>query len=202
MRAGFSSGAMSRIKAAGFTTIVLAIFLLAGIFALSGVDSFRIRMRSPAPDFQLLDTSNRAQSLGSFRGSEVILYFGYAQCKLVCAPAAFRMKRLLSDPDLGNAKAVFVNIDPEESLSHLRALEDGSDHRFVVLRGDEKAIQSLATRYSGFAGYRTKEGEIEHSGFAYLIDPDGRLAFIYPEMNAAQIREDILRLRAEHERVL
>jgi protein SCO1/2 len=132
----------------------------------------------------LVDTSGRAFSLRDLRGRVVLINFGYTHCPDVC-PTTLAIDRqvLRARPD--TAAVVFVTVDPErdtvEALaSYLRYFEAP----IVGLTGDPTVVASVAAgwRVTVVFGPRDAAGNypVTHSAGTYVVDPDGRLRFLYP----------------------
>src|SRR5512140_2927320 len=91
-----------------------------------------------ARDFQLLDQDGQPRSLKDFRGTLVVLFFGYTQCPDVCPTTMAELaeaKRLLG-ADGARVQGLFVTVDPERDTPQvLKAYLANFDPSFLALRG-------------------------------------------------------------------
>lgn len=76
---------------------------------------FDVTGASYAQDFRLTDFNAQERKLADFRGSAVLVYFGFIQCPDVCPTAltrAVEVKRLLG-PAGDRLQVIFITVDPE-----------------------------------------------------------------------------------------
>ena len=151
--------------------------------------------------FTLTDQHGSSRSLGEFRGKLVLLYFGYTQCADLCPADMMTIGRLLAS--LGReARALqplFVTLDPERDTPAVLGKYVLDFHpRFIALRGGERETRRVATaykiHYEKLAPTQAGRDVIEHTGFVFLLDKEGRYLAAFPsgtgvERIAARVRE-------------
>lgn len=155
------------------------------------------------PVLALSDTANRPRTLADFRGSIVLLSFGYTHCPDVCPTtlAKFAQVRRLLGADGAKVQAVFVTVDPERDTAELLAKYVPSfDPGFIGLRGTEE--QTDAATKSFHANYQIVEyrGDVlvDHTASTYLIDAHGRARLVNPyDQTARDLADDVLALLRE-----
>jgi len=137
--------------------------------------------------FTLTDPNGKKRSLSDFRGKLVLLYFGYTSCPDVCPTdlAAIASLMALMGADAGEIQPLFVTLDPaRDTAAVLREYAAAFDARIVALRGSEAETRRVATLYKTyFAKVRptgSKTYVIDHTGFIYLIDREGRYVAFFP----------------------
>ncbi len=138
-------------------------------------------------DFRLLDQHGQAWSLASARGKVVLLTFGYTHCPDICPATLANLSAALAElgNDRGAVTPVFVSLDPVRDTSlHLSIYLANFDAAMVGLTGTEGEVRSVAQRYR--VKYEARDGgpnlgvTIDHTAFVYLIDPQGRLRYLFP----------------------
>jgi len=137
--------------------------------------------------FSLVGEGGKPITLEDFRGSVVMLTFGFTTCPDICPTTLFSLKRLRAK--LGDAakdfKVIFVTLDPErDSPDHTAAYAGHFGPGVVGLGGNMQAIKETADRYKTKFFKKPIEGgegayTIAHSDFMYLLDAQGRTRAIY-----------------------
>ncbi len=148
-------------------------------------------------DFRLTDTAGQVRTLADYRGSVVMLFFGFAQCPDVCPTAlarAVEVKRLLG-VDASRLRVLFITIDPERDTPEvLREYMSAFDPEFVGLRGDEVTTLATAKAFKVFY-QKVATGSsytMDHTALTYVFDPQGRLRIaLRHEQNAAAYAADV-----------
>ena len=155
------------------------------------------------PDFRLEQANGQPLTLADWRGKWSIVYFGYASCPDVCPTTLAALKAAWGD--LGKRglhdklRIGFVSVDPERDTHEVLTKYVGfysSD--FLAASGSDEELTKI-TRALGLVYTRTKKPdgsiEVDHSGSAVIIDPQGRLAGILrPPFEAKAISDDMATL--------
>jgi len=157
----------------------------------------------PAYDFTLADQTGQPLTLGSMRGDEVILFFGYTHCPDECPITMAHLATVyhaLSPADQKRVQVVFVTVDPRrDTRAELKRYLRAFDQHFIGLTGSASA---LASTYRAYAvdrrlveEARTGKEDVAHSSTIYLIDPRGRLRVLFDwNANLADIEHDVKEL--------
>ena len=132
---------------------------------------------------ELTDHTGRPRKLEDFRGSAVVLFFGFTQCPDICpttlAEIAGALKKLGRDSD--RVQVLVVSVDPERDTPKLLGdYVTAFDKRFLGLRGDLAATRRVAQEFKIYFEKR-KQGAsytVDHSAQSYVIDPQGRLRLL------------------------
>jgi protein SCO1/2 len=113
------------------------------------------------------------------------MYFGFTHCPDTCPTALLKITHALEElAELDAAKAegvvpMFISIDPERDTPEaLRSYAEHFHPRLVALTGTRRQLEELGRVYGVFfAKVPTgPPGEylVDHTGFVYLIGPDGK----------------------------
>ena len=153
--------------------------------------------------FTLEDGNGKAVTDRDFRGSYMLVYFGYTFCPDVCpttlSAMADAMDRL--GPQAGRVRPVFITVDarrdtPSVVKQYVAAFGQG----IVGLTGTPEEIAKVAKAYRVYyAEHRTGPGAddyaMDHSSVLYLMDPNG--GFVAPmrtDMSGAELSANLRRL--------
>ena len=150
--------------------------------------------------FSLVDQSGRTISDRDFRGTPMLIYFGYTNCPDQCPLDAQVISAVIDRLDhRGTIVApIFITTDPaRDTPARLAQFLAAFHPRFVGLTGSADAIEKLATAY-GAQGERINETapqtyDVTHPSFAYLMGRKGEfLRTIHLEDEPDAIAETIV----------
>ena len=157
------------------------------------------------PDFELRKTDDRPLTLADWRGRWNVVYFGYASCPDVCPTtlAAFKQswKQLGEHGLQDRVRFDFVSVDPQrDTAERLHDYVAFFSPDFVAATGTDEQLTAL-TRALGLLYVRTTKPdgsiEVDHSGSAVIVDPQGRLVGLFrPPFAPAAISADLATLVA------
>lgn len=165
-----------------------------------------VQNREPLPAFALQGTHGRFSN-AELRGSWTFLFFGYTQCPDICPTALALMKdvraalsRREAVPSAPTFRVIFVSVDPgRDNADLMRQYLAAFDPGFIGASGDDAELAPLVAALGVY--YRRNDREdkrnytVDHSAAIHLIDPQGRLAAVFPApQDAAQIAEDYRRI--------
>ena len=132
--------------------------------------------------FQLTDHNGRDVDAESFRGSFVLVLFGFTHCRVVCPRALARLSAALDA--LGETPvrlvALYITVDPDRDnpqvmRDYLRAYPS-----ILGLTGSRAQIDDAKRSFRVFARRSTSSADdggydVPHTAITYLLDPEGRL---------------------------
>ena len=179
--------------ACAITLTVLVAFFLSRYGAYRKVqEQFYGQILEPAQegyDFRLIDQNGKPFQLSQLRGKVVLFSFGYTHCPDVCPTTLTdfgKIYRALSENDRKRVQVLFISVDSRrdqpETLKNYIPFFDTS---FLGLTGDANHINEATKAYGASYEFVHHPGEdpdvyfVDHSAYAYLIDPDGRWKAIY-----------------------
>ena len=130
--------------------------------------------------FTLSDVNGKERTLEDFRGSYVMLFYGFTQCPDVCPTTlgrAVEVRKKLG-ADAAKLRVVFVSVDPDRDTPELlRNYLQAFDPEFVGLRGTGEQTKVAAKALNVFFEKVPTGGSytINHTALTYIFDPQGRL---------------------------
>jgi protein SCO1/2 len=135
--------------------------------------------------FELVDQHGVARTDADFRGSYLLVYFGYTYCPDLCPTTLIEMEDALdrlaaADPaKAARVVPMFVTVDPARDTPEVLASYAAGFHpRLVALTGSQKALDRMGRRYGVRYGRAPGRGPddylVDHTSFVYLMGPDGR----------------------------
>ena len=144
-------------------------------------------------DFNLLSEFSNSTSLKDFKGSKLIVYFGFTYCPDVCPGTLSILSDVLSDINNTNIKLLFVSLDPKrdnnitKTNDYLRYFYKNSQ---ALLVKNEKELKDITKNYGVIYNIVDLNNSymkytIAHSNKLYFIDEDGNfiksVSDLYPE---------------------
>jgi protein SCO1 len=131
---------------------------------------------------QLADQNGKVRTLADFKGSAVLVFFGYTQCPDVCPTTLAEMKAVknLLGEDGKRFQVLFVTVDPERDTAELLGQYMAAfDPNFLGLRGDAESTAKVAKDFKVFyqkvPGSTPDTYSMDHTAGSYIFDPQGRL---------------------------
>ena len=137
--------------------------------------------------FDLIDQNGRRRTDAEFRGKLLVLYFGYTYCPDVCPADLMAISSAIDllGPAGNDVQPIFITVDPQrDTVEHLRDYVSSFHPRLIGLTGPAHDIRKLALAYKVYyAEVATERGvpyAIDHTGFIYLVDRDGKYLGFFP----------------------
>jgi protein SCO1/2 len=135
---------------------------------------------TPAPAFDLVDEQGRAVSLQSLRGKAVALTFLDPVCTSDCPVIAqeFRMTDGVLGADAGRVALVAIDANPRYiQTGYLAAFDQQEGLQRIgnwhYLTGRLPQLQAVWRSFGEEVNYEPGGAMVDHSEFAYVIDPAG-----------------------------
>jgi protein SCO1/2 len=158
------------------------------------------------PEFHLAQANGQPLSLENWRGHWNVVYFGYTNCPDVCPTTLATFKQVWKDLGQrnlsGRVRFDFISVDPErDTPEHLRQYVGFFNADFIAATGSDQELTPLS-RALGLIYSRTTAAngnvEVDHSGSAIIIDPQGRLVGMFrPPFVASALSADLATLIGE-----
>lgn len=139
-------------------------------------------------EFTLQDASGKTVKASDFRGRYLLVYFGFTHCPDICPTSLLLMSNALEQLGAKAAKIqpIFITVDPERDTPKLvGTYVSHFGKNFVGLTGTPAQVKQAADNFKVFySKVDTKESAlgyvVDHSGFIYLMGPDGKYVAHFP----------------------
>lgn len=156
--------------------------------------------------FSLADTAGLPVTDKTYAGQPMLVYFGFTHCPDICPSGLQVISAALDKLGPGAAKVspLFITLDPERDTGPKLGEYLKSFHpRLIGLTGSPDAIAGVTKAYRVYAkkvASDTGSGDysIDHSGFMYLMDADGKYVTHFPHnVSAEQLSAKLAELLAK-----
>ena len=139
-------------------------------------------------DFTLTDSSGTTITNDSFAGKYRLVFFGFTHCPDICPTSLLVMQNAIDQ--LGEKGKdiipIFITVDPQrDDKETIGRYVKNFGPRMVGLTGTAEQIRSVAEAYKVY--YQKVEDKdsalgytVDHSGFIYLMEPDGKYLAHFP----------------------
>jgi peroxiredoxin Q/BCP len=145
-----------------------------------------------APDFTLPDQDGEALTLSGLRGQTVVLYFYPRADTPGCTTQACGVRDHGTDYEAAGARV--VGVSPDE-VADVKKFADKFDLDFTLLADADHAVAEAYGTWGEKSMYGKKYWGVQRSTF--LIDPEGRIARVFPKVSPKTHDEVLLEALAE-----
>ncbi|MGY4476993.1 SCO family protein [Bradyrhizobium sp. USDA 3364] len=151
--------------------------------------------------FALTDQAGHARTDKEFRGSLMLVYFGFTYCPDVCPTdlqaIGLALDKLGQDGD--QVQPIFITVDPErDTAAHLADYVPMFHPRLIGLTGSADAIRKVADAYKVYYARVPQDAgdyTVDHTAYIYLMDRDGNYLGFFPPGTSAERMVEIIRPR-------
>lgn len=141
--------------------------------------------------FTLTGEDGKRYAWDDFKGKYRMVYFGYAFCPDACPTDVAVMMRGFQKFEKEHAdqaakvQPLFVTIDPaRDTVKVVKEFTDSFHPKLLGLTGTQAEVDTAAKAFRVYAARGKDLGKgnylMDHSRFAYLMDPDGKPLVILP----------------------
>ena len=134
-----------------------------------------------APDVGAMSTSGNALNISDFKGSWLVLYFYPKSFTPGCTKEACSLRDGYAEIQAAGARILGVSIDP---IGRQNEFKKEHNLPFDLLADDNKEV-TKAFKALGLGGLMAQRK-------TFLIDPEGKIAFIFDSVNPALHGEQVL----------
>lgn len=193
------------------------LFTAAAVF--SGLFVFAKLDRQPAPKpaassnavagvsvggaFSLTDHTGKAVTEKDYAGYYQLVFFGFTYCPMICPTTLSNIAEAmgkLDEAQRARLKTLFVTVDPERDTVAQMAIYVAQFHPDIIgLTGSKEQTDAMVKAYRVYAQKTQENGvtdySMNHSGYIYLMSPDGQLLEILSSETSAAALLTVLRTR-------
>lgn len=138
--------------------------------------------------FALIDHEGRRRADVDFRGKVMVIYFGFTYCTDVCPTDLQSIGNALDllGPLADKVQPLFISVDPEtDTPEQLRKFVGLFHPRIVGLTGSAAQIRRVTNDFKVYYAKteptRKLDPAVDHSGYTFLMGPDGAyIGFLPP----------------------
>lgn len=145
-----------------------------------------------APDFTLPDQDGNEVTLSKLRGQPVVLYFYPRADTPGCTTQACGIRDHRAEYDAAGARVLGVSPDPIRAVSKF-AGKHSLD--FTLLADEDHSVADLYGTWVEKSMYGKKYWGVQRATF--IIDPDGKLARVFPKVSPKTHDEVVLAALAD-----
>jgi cytochrome oxidase Cu insertion factor (SCO1/SenC/PrrC family) len=151
--------------------------------------------------FSLIDHNGQPRSDKDFRGKLLLIYFGFIYCSDICPIDLQAISGALDKlgPQAGDVQPLFITVDPEQDTPDQLKPHVALFHpKLIGLTGSLAQIRKVANDFKVYfaksqSSIKDDRG-VDHSGFTFLIDREGRYLGFFPPATSADQIATVLRL--------
>ncbi len=168
----------------------------------------------PGGPFTLVDHTGRTVTDKDFRGSFLLVFFGYTHCPDVCPLTLAQVSATLKalGKDARSVRPLFITVDPERDTPEVLASYVRVFHPAIIgLTGTLQQIRAVTKAYKAHyakAPLKTADKvsypshyKVDHTAFIYLMGPHGNFLEVFgfktsPQKMAEKIRDALKKERS------
>ncbi|MFO0389134.1 MAG: SCO family protein [Alphaproteobacteria bacterium] len=159
--------------------------------------------------FTLTDQIGRVRTDMDFRGKVMVVFFGFTHCPDICPVTIATLSSLMEllGDKAAQVAPIFITVDPKRDTSEvMKTYLQNFDSRIIGLTGSNKSIKNTVDAYKAYYSTRFKKEEendteptvekahpdahaghdagdnylMDHSGYIYVMDKEGRYVKHFP----------------------
>lgn len=150
--------------------------------------------------FSLTDHRGKPVTDESYRGSWLLVFFGFAKCEALCPVALGHMAGALDllGGEAARVQPLLITVDPGRETPDVLAGEVPKIHpRLIGLTGTEAQVRAAAEAYRVEFRERgtSRKGNpiFSHGSYIYLMDGQGRFATLLPPVMGVEAMAETIR---------
>ena len=137
--------------------------------------------------FALTDHNGQRRTDADFRGKVMLIYFGFTFCSDVCPTDLQAIASAIDKlgPSGETVQPLFITVDPEKDTPEQLKGHVGLFHpRMIGLTGSVRQIRKVADDFKVYFAKtepsKRADTGIDHSGFTFVVGPDGKYLGFFP----------------------
>ena len=140
------------------------------------------RFDQMAPELELANQAGQKMNLKSEKGKVVYVTFAFAHCQAICPTLANTLKKVHQDLGPDQSTVFIISLDPwRDTVGALANMHQqwGLPPTMHVLSGSVEEVNRILDVYKVPRSRDEKTGEVVHPALVNVIDPQGRLAYVF-----------------------
>ena len=138
----------------------------------------------------------------SLQGKYALIFFGFTHCPDICPNTLLNVAETMDSlgEDANKLLPIFVSVDPKrDTVDHMRTYVKNFHPSIVGLTRTEEQLKQMTDAYKVFYAIRDTEDsamgyQVDHSGYLYLMGPNGDYLAHYPHnISAPQLKEALIK---------
>lgn len=190
-------------RALAIVTLLIIFGISAALFLKPGLPVEEEQGAAIGGPFTLTDQFGKIRRDTDFRGHWMLVYFGFTHCPDICPMGLSTLTQALVElgPEGEQVQPIFITLDPErDSVEVLKPYMAEFSSRWLGLTGTAAQIHTIAEAYKVYyAREDTPDSAVDytinHSGFIYLLGPDGTYRTHFRHNDTARTIADGIRAR-------
>ncbi|MBN66366.1 MAG: SCO family protein [Rickettsiales bacterium] len=138
--------------------------------------------------FTLTDHNGNVVTDKDLLGKYSLVFFGFTHCPDICPTSLLIISNVLEQADVPSEQItpVFISVDPERDTPETMAKYVSHFHPSLIgMTGTDEQIKQVTDAYKVYYAKVQQENSalgysVDHSGFIYLMDPQGKYVTHYP----------------------
>ncbi len=174
---------------------IVSVLALVGLVAWLGTGVLKFEHHTNMADaaiggpFSLLDGNGNRVTDKDFRGRYMLIFFGFTHCPDICPTTLLLFNNALGNlgKKASQVAPIFITVDPERDTPKVVGpyVKHFGD-RIIGLSGTPEEIAKTTAAYKVYVSKLENENSslgymMEHSGFIYLMGPDGKYIAHFPQ---------------------
>ncbi|MEQ8664878.1 MAG: SCO family protein [Rhodospirillales bacterium] len=158
--------------------------------AISSKEAMRSSIKA---DFELVDHQGALVTEESYRGSYMLVFFGFTNCPDVCPTTLSKIAQVMTL--LGTAaekvKPLFITVDPErDTPERMAEYVAAFDERIVGLSGTPEQVKTAADSFKIYFAKVDQDGApdgytMDHTAYTYLFNAAGEFEEFFSDHDEA-----------------
>jgi peroxiredoxin Q/BCP len=175
------------MKSMSFALVLAGVLTLAALPARAAATT-QPKVGTAAPEFSLTTNAGKTASLKDYRGKWVVLYFYPKDFTSGCTIEAHNFQRDLAKYEQAGAVILGVSVDSADSHKGFCAKEGLN---FTLLSDPDAKVTADYGSVMDYKGARMSARN------TFIIDPDGKIARVYTQVNPEGHSEEVLAALAD-----
>jgi cytochrome oxidase Cu insertion factor (SCO1/SenC/PrrC family) len=143
-------------------------------------------------EFALTDTEGKPYTQENLKGQYSLVFFGFSNCPDMCPTALSTITAALDtmrDESAEKITPILITVDPERDTPEaLKAYKANFHPRMVALTGTQEQVDQAASAFKVYhqkSDPKTEDYMVNHSGYIYMMNPEGEFIKFFRHTVAA-----------------